>query len=127
MHESKRRKNTSTIKTKCPCRVIVTRETLHSSWTSRTVDEEHNHDAVTALSALPQHRLAALTEEERRQVADMNQLGHNPTAILAALRLANPDCLLVPRDIYNLLYSLRVEELDGLTPVEWLLWVCNNL
>jgi hypothetical protein len=124
MHESKRRKNTSTMKCNCPYRVIATRETSDSPWSSRTVHEEHNHDAVTALSALPQHRLGAITVEDRRKVAEMNQLGHSPTAILAALRLANPETLLVARDIYNLLYSLRIEELDGLTPIEWLLWVC---
>jgi hypothetical protein len=28
---------------------------------------------------------------------------------------------LIPRDIYNLLAGLRIEELDGKTPIEWLL------
>jgi hypothetical protein len=53
----------------------------------------------------------------------MNQLGHSPTAILNALRQENPDSVLVPWDIYNLLYSLQLDELAGSTPVEWLLIV----
>lgn len=124
IHESKRRKNTSTMKCKCLYRVIATCETSSLLWTSRTVNEEHNHDAVDVLSALPQYRLAAITAEEREDVAKMNQLGYSPTAILAVLCLANPESLSVARDIYNLLYSLRVEELDRLTSIEWLLWVC---
>jgi hypothetical protein len=55
----------------------------------------------------------------------MNQLGYSPTAILNALRQANLDSLLLPRDIYNLLYSLRLDELKGSTLVEWLLMVCS--
>ena len=84
---------------------------------------DHNHDAVVSLSALPHHRLGTITQEERLKVANMNQLGHSPTAILNALWQENLDSALVPRDIYNLLYSLRLDELAGSTPVEWLLMV----
>ena len=87
------------------------------------VNPDHNHDAVVSISALPHHRLGAITDEERQKVANMSQLGHSPTAILSALRHANPASCLVPRDIYNLLYSLRLDELAGSTPVEWLLIV----
>ena len=53
----------------------------------------------------------------------MNGLGHSLLQILQALRLANPRSVLVMRDIYNLLYSMRLDELAGRTPVEWLLQV----
>jgi hypothetical protein len=53
----------------------------------------------------------------------MNQLGHSLTAILNALRQANLDSLLVPWDMYNLLYSLRLDKLKGSTLVKWLLIV----
>ena len=87
---------------------------------------DHNHDAVVSLSALPHHRLSAITQEERLKVGNMNQLGHSPTAILNALRQANPDSASVARDVYNLLYSLRLDELARSTPVEWLLMVSRH-
>ena len=58
---------------------------------------------------------------------DMSALGHSPTQILNAIRQSNPESNLIPRDIYNLLASLRVEELDGQTPIEWLLEVLSVL
>jgi hypothetical protein len=96
---------------------------ITGAWTTNITSSDHNHDAVVALSALPHHRLAAITPEERLNVSNMVQLGHSPSAILNALRQANPDSCLVPRDIYNLLYTLRLDELAGSTPVEWLLAV----
>jgi hypothetical protein len=94
-------------------------------WTTQITSADHNHDAVVSLSALPHHRIGAITQEERQKLTDINQLGHSPTAILNALRQANPDSPLVPRDIYNLLYSLRLDKLKGSTLVEWLLIVCS--
>jgi hypothetical protein len=122
VHESKRRRNTATTKTECPFRVRAAQD-ADGKFTTVVVDPNHNYDAVVALSALPHHRLGAITDDERRKVANMSQLGHSPTAILTALRHENPTSCLVPRDIYNLLYNLQVEELDGSTPIEWLLMV----
>jgi hypothetical protein len=65
VHESKRRKNTGTTKTGCPFRVRATKDKETGQWTSVIVTEDHNHDAVAALSALPQHRIGAITDEER--------------------------------------------------------------
>jgi len=87
------------------------------------VDPNYNYDAVVALSALLHYQLGALIDEERQKVANMNQLGYSPTAILTALRHVNPNSYLVPQDIYNLLYNLQVEELGGSTPIKWLLMV----
>jgi hypothetical protein len=44
------------------------------------------HDAVVSLSALPHHQIGTITQEERLKVANMNQLGRSPTAILNALQ-----------------------------------------
>ena len=57
----------------------------------------------------------------------MSALGHSPTQILDAIRQNNPESNLIPRDVYNLLASLRVEELNGQTPIEWLLQVLSVL
>jgi hypothetical protein len=57
----------------------------------------------------------------------MSALGHSPTQILAAIRQSNPERNMILRDVYNLLASLRVEELNGQTPIEWLLQVLSVL
>lgn len=54
----------------------------------------------------------------------MSTMGHSPAAILSTLRYANPELLLVQRNVYNLLQTLRIEELARSTPIEWLLKVC---
>jgi hypothetical protein len=64
-----------------------------------------------------------MTPEEHAIFRDMSALGHSPTQILDAIRKSNPESNLIPRDIYNLLASMRMEELDGKTPIEWLLQV----
>ena len=123
VHQSKRRKGTGTTKTNCMFRVMAKPVLGTTSWKVTVLNNDHNHEAVLSLAALPHHRLSSLSIEERTKVSDMSTLGHSPGAILAALRLANPNTLLVMRDIYNLLYSMRLDELGGFTPVEWLLSV----
>lgn len=61
--------------------------------------------------------------EEQLIVQDMALLGHSPVQILNAIHQGNPTSALIPWDIYNLLTKLRVEELGGKTPIEWLLQV----
>jgi hypothetical protein len=102
VHNTKRRRNTGTTKTDCQFPVSATQnrredpnDNSPESWTIRVVHEQHNHEAVEALSTLLAHRLAALMDEERCKVAEMNQLGHSPTAILQALRLSNPTSHLI--------------------------------
>lgn len=73
---------------------------------------------------LPHHRVGGRTEDERKSVKEMGTQGHSPAAILSTLRYANPELLLVQHDVYNLLHSLRLHELAGRTPIEWLLEVC---
>jgi hypothetical protein len=122
VHQSKRRRNTSTIKSGCKFMVEARKEA--GGWRSNVLVNEHNHGPVAALSALPQYRIAALTSEERSQVKSMHTLGYSPTQILNTLRYNNPESVLVPKDIYNLLAALRTDELNGKTPIQWLLMVC---
>jgi hypothetical protein len=57
----------------------------------------------------------------------MHRNGAKPSFILETLRDENRKSVLVMKDIYNILQSMRQEELGGLTPVEWLLKVCSLL
>jgi hypothetical protein len=65
-----------------PYKVIVRHDAGASHWKLEMVDNNHNHGPVAALSALPQHRIAAMTPQERTVVRDMHQLGHSPSQIL---------------------------------------------
>jgi hypothetical protein len=51
---------------------------------------------------------------------DVPSLADSPTQILDAIRKSSPGSTLILWDIYNLLASIRVEELVGQTPIEWL-------
>lgn len=62
--------------------------------------------------------------EELEKVKQMYKNGGKPSFILETLREDNKRSVLVMKDIYNLLQSMRREELGGLTPIEWLLQVC---
>jgi hypothetical protein len=57
----------------------------------------------------------------------MHRNGAKPSFILETLRDENRKSVLVMKDIYNILQSIRQEELGGLTLVEWLLEVCSLL
>jgi hypothetical protein len=93
------------------------------TWNVTVFSNNHNHEFTEAPSALPQHRIPAMSEVERLLVSSMHQNGHSPLQILKALQLSNPASHLIVRDVYNLLHRLRLDELAGLTPVEWLLEV----
>jgi len=54
-----------------------------------------------------------MTPEERAKIKEGHTLGYSPSQILRAIRTGNPNSALIPRDIYNLLASLRIEELNG--------------
>ena len=123
-HESRRRKNTSTMKT--DCRFSIVAKKCPEGWKVEVQDNNHNHGPIAVLSALPQHRIAALQSQERLLIRDMSTLGHSPTQILDAIRKGNPNSNLIPRDIYNILASIRIEELNSQIPIEWLLQVINS-
>jgi hypothetical protein len=59
------------------------------------------------------HRIAAMAPLEKAKVKEMQSLCHTLKQILRALQKGNPNCALIPRDIYNLLSSLQIEELNG--------------
>ena len=42
-----------------------------SKFATVVVVQDHNHDAVVALSALPHHRIGALTPDEHLKVSEM--------------------------------------------------------
>jgi hypothetical protein len=67
-----------------------------------------------------------MSEEERSLVGSMHQNGHSPLQILSALQRLNPASHLIVKDVYNLLYSLRLDKLASSTPIKWLLKVIQG-
>jgi hypothetical protein len=61
-----------------------------------------------------------MTTEELADVKQMHRNGAKPSFILKTLQDKNKKSVMVMKDIYNLLQSMRQEELGGLTPIEWL-------
>jgi hypothetical protein len=110
------------MKTRCKFQAVARKE-QGNQWRLEILDNNHNYDAVAALSALPQYRIAAMTLEEKAKVKQMRSENHSASSILISLRNTNLDSMLVAQDIYNLLASLRVEEPARKTPIEWLLEV----
>jgi hypothetical protein len=81
----KRRKNTSTMKTGCKFRVSAARQ-RDMPWTVKIFNNHHNHKPVKASSALPQHRIAAMSEEEQSLVGSIYQNSYSSLQILSALQ-----------------------------------------
>jgi hypothetical protein len=115
--EFKRRKNTWTIKTRCKFR-INGKPAPGGGWQLLVSCPDHNHDSVLSNSALPQYRRAAMTTEELEKVKQMYKNGEKPSFILETLRSENKRSVLVMKDIYNLLQSIRQEELRDKTLIE---------
>jgi hypothetical protein len=84
VHESRQRKNTGTIKTECPYRAVA-RKLEDGGYKLEVLEHNHNHGAVMALSALPQHRVGAMTLEERSKIKQMNSENHSANQILTSL------------------------------------------
>jgi hypothetical protein len=121
VHESKQRRDTSTMKTDCKYQAVAQEE---DGQRRLQVLNNHNHGPVAALSVLPQYRTVAMTLEELSKVKQMNLENYSPSQILSSLRNANPQSNLIPRDIYNLLAGFRLDELAGKTLTELLFEVC---
>ena len=106
------------MKTDCPFKVVIKKYSGQPGWEVEVVENNYNYEAVLALSALPKYCILAMTADEKAKVRQMNIENHRPSKILISLRYSNPDLEIIPRDIYNLLASLRAEELAGKTPIE---------
>jgi hypothetical protein len=57
MHKSKQRPNTGTMKTECPFKIIFKRDDSTGGWYVVSQKNDHNHDAVSSISALLAHRI----------------------------------------------------------------------
>ena len=87
----------------------------------------HNHGPSTAPTAHPAHRSAAITLATRAEIGRLSHAGLTISQILSALRTSDPETPLIAKDISNIVQQMRAEQLDGRTPIQWLLEVSIRL
>jgi hypothetical protein len=81
------------------------------------------YTASTVPTAHPAHRIAALTPAIRAEISRLSHAGLSTNQILSTLRISNPNITLIAKDIGNIIQQIRAEELNGRTPIQWLLEV----
>jgi hypothetical protein len=96
---------------------------LSSQWILSVLEGAHNHGPSTATTAHPAHRNFALTPEIRAEIARLSQAGLSISQILTTLRVSDPQIPLITKDISNVAQLIRAAQLNGRTPIEWLLEV----
>jgi hypothetical protein len=122
VHESKQRK-TGSKKCGCLMKVELRLDSLSGKWILRVLEGAHNHGPSTAAVAHTAHRATALTPETRAQISGFVQSGQSISQILINLRTSDPEMPLIAKDISNIVQKIRAEELNGRTPIQWLLEV----
>jgi hypothetical protein len=121
---SRQRTNTGSKKTGCQYVVFGRRDPISHNWTVEVRVDLHNHRSSIA-SSFPAHRRAQITPEIKEQIVSAIKLGQPVQVILSTLRQLNPDINILAQDIYNMIKSVRIEQLNGKSPPSWLLAVCN--
>ena len=121
IHGSKQRKGTGSKKCGCLMRVELRQDNVLSSWMVKVLEPIHNHGPSVSNTAHTAHRVAALAPDIHALISTLSSAGLSPGQVLTVLRQSNPDIALTPKDIGNLTQKDRRDELNGRTPIQWLL------
>jgi hypothetical protein len=121
-HKSKQRQ-TGSKKCGCLMKVELRLDSMSGQWILRVLEGAHNHGPSRAAIAHPAHRSTALTPEIRAQIGSFTRSGQSISQILTNLRASDPGIPLIAKDITNIIQQIRAEELNGRTPIQWLLEV----
>jgi hypothetical protein len=124
VHTSRKRES-GTKKTGCKYRVVASRDKVLGTWTVTTKENSHNHGTAQATTVDSVYRLAALDPEGREFIIKCAANNQSTPSILSTLHARYPGLELLPSDIYNVLYTERIEKLGSLTSIEWLVKVIN--
>ncbi|KAK9376442.1 uncharacterized protein V1513DRAFT_245649, partial [Lipomyces chichibuensis] len=120
--ESTRQRHlTGSCKTNCPFSVVVTES--NGNWEVTVRDNKHNHDASSHDYAHPVHR----RDDIRRggvydTVYTQMKAGIRARETVRTLRQLDPGTSVTRRDIHNLRADIKRKELDGLSPIQALLF-----
>jgi hypothetical protein len=108
-------------------RVELRLDDLSGQWMLKVLEGAHNHGPSTAPTAHPAHRAAAITPATRAEIGRFSHAGLTISQILSTLRTSDPETPLIAKDISNIVQQMRAEQLDGRTPIQWLLEVSTRL
>ena len=101
--------------------MVLRQDRVSSNWSLEVLEVIHNHGPSTAAIAHPARRIPALSPATRVSISTLSRAGISPSQILTILRDTEPEISLIPKDIANLTQKARLEELNGRTPIQWLL------
>jgi hypothetical protein len=87
--------------------------------------DSHNH-GPSIPSAQPAHRIKSITLEIKEQIIAALKVGQPVQVVLSTLRQTHPEITLTAKDIYNIYQAARIKQLDGKSPLHWLLTVCRH-
>ena len=104
-----RRRQTASRLLDCPFELFGTRR--NDVWYLKIRNSEHNHEVSEDMSGHPIAR--RLNTEQQEQVRQMSAAGSQPRQILSTIRQSDSSSMAISRTIYNTLYSIRQERLDG--------------
>jgi hypothetical protein len=124
VHTSKRRPGSGSKKCGCTMAVVLKQDVDSGHWALSILDGTHNHDSSTDPTAHPRYRIAALESAVVTLINTLGASGINPAQILTTVRRQFPAAILVQKDVSNILQKSRLEQLNGQTPIQWLLEVC---
>ena len=82
VHESKRRKGTSSSKCNCPFRIVAIEDPVTLKWKAFIKEEHHNHDPSSEPTSHPSHRRAGIANlsESSKQMVDILCLRNTPAS-----------------------------------------------
>ena len=123
-HESKQRTKTGTKKCDCRMRVSLSLDNISGNWGLKVLEAIYNHGRSTDPMAYPAHRIALIGPEIHARIDSFAKAGLSIAQILTAIRQESPGVLLSQKDISNIVQKQRLEQLDGKTPIQWLIEVC---
>lgn len=127
LHKSRQRNGTGSKKCGCLMRVEIRLDTLSGQWILRVLEGAHNHGPSADPTAHPAHRTAAITPATRAEIGRLSLSGLTTSQILSTLRTSDSTIPLIGKDISNIIQANRAEELNGRTPIQWLLEVSVKL
>ena len=121
VHESKRRKGTSSRKCNCPFRIFAIEDPATLKWKAFIKEEHHNHGPSSEPTSHPSHRRAGLANlpEASKQMVDTLRLRNTPVSTVRA-QLGGMGTMVTSKDLYNVAQRARSTHLGGLTAVQWL-------
>jgi len=118
-------RSTSTRTTGCPFKLVIFKmkskeeEQGNDQWRLEVTNPEHNHEPSLHASAHPVYHRRTAAETDT--IRSMTRAGSRPTQIQTALQQRNPDTLVTAKDIRTERKKMKMEHLNGRSPIETLL------